>query len=138
MSSGAVLMYVRFWCSVVCAGVMCLTCGVTIIISYTILFSSSDLSSPLSSSSHPSHSFYTCRYLHTLIYIVLFYSHLLLPYSSNPSSQSSPLLLLPNLSLLPFPHHVIHSILVGTYISLFIFYQLSGQFDPACFIGVDG
>ena len=33
---------------------------------------------------NPHQSLYTCRYLHTLIYIVLLYSHLLLRYSSNP------------------------------------------------------
>jgi hypothetical protein len=69
------------------------------------------------------HSFYTCRYLHILIYILLF--------SLSPSSSSP---FLPNHRIL-----LIHSILVGTYIYLFIFSSdLSRCFDPACFIGVDG
>ena len=71
-----------------------------------ILFPSSHLPSILSQSFSPllfpsQHSFYTCRYLHTLIYIVLFYSHLLLRYSSNPFPSSSSLSLLPNPLSLP-------------------------------------
>jgi hypothetical protein len=58
------------------------------------------------------HSFYTCRYLHILIYILLqFY--------------------------LPL-HPNIHSILVGTWIHIFIFQTHPQQFDPARSIGVDG
>jgi hypothetical protein len=91
------------------------------IISYTILFSSSSSSSlPFPYSPLPlslPHSFYTCRYLHILIYIPSGYL------SSSFISQYSLL---------------IHSILVGTYIYLFIFFGLSHSFTnhsfPSSFI----
>ena len=86
-----------------------------IILSYTILFyilflflfPFPLLIPPLPSS--PSQcSFYTCRYLHILIYIILYSSIL-------PSFQSS-LLLLPLLILILISHPIlIHSIRVGVY-----------------------
>ena len=91
------------------------------ILSYTILFSSSY--SPLLSPPQ--------------------YSHPKLS-SDLYSSPPNPLILsLP--SHLPPPHLIylpslpsVLGILVGTYIYLLILFQLSRQFDPACFIGVDG
>jgi hypothetical protein len=94
---------------------------------------------PIQSSSSQ-YSFYTCRYLHILIYILFQYSsHLIFPSLSSPSPHShlihflfcsssslpSSLLFLPNISSSIFfspltqPH--IHSILVGTWVRLFIF-----------------
>jgi hypothetical protein len=111
------------------------------IILYLILFSSLPLLPP-------QYSFYTCRYLHILIYILLLSSpillfsssdlssiHLLYNHLPSPSQPSIHLIL----SLLLFFPPNIHSILVGTYIYLFIFYQyLPGHSDPARSIGVDG
>ena len=77
--------------------------------SNTLFFSSIPLLFPSSQ-----YSFYTCRYLHILIYI----QSVLFSYSSLPIS---PLIL----SHLPPSSHLlpnIHSILVGTYIYLFIFF----------------
>jgi hypothetical protein len=132
--------YVLSWC-------LCLTLGVyyilyiyyyyillyiTIIIYYYILYythlfllflpfisqSSSPSSSNIPSQSISQYSFYTCRYLDTLIYILPIFQDNLLIYH-----------LIPN----------IHSILVGTWIHLFIFSSdLSRCFDPARSIGVDG
>ena len=89
----------------------------------------SQSSSLYSSPYNPHQSLYTCRYLHTLIYIVLFYSHLLFRYSSNPS-HLPPLLFI-----------LTHSIRVGTYLRLFIFNPhptILPKFDPAQTNGVDG
>ena len=93
----------------------------TIIISYTILFSS------LLSSSHPSIFFLlsppsqpSFPLLSSLLFYSLFpiFSHLISSSNPNPLQSSS------DLSLLFFcSNHLIHSILVGTYIYLFIFYQ---------------
>jgi hypothetical protein len=101
------------------------------VLTYTYLYSSIYLLSsqysfpifppPLSFIYHPlptSHSFYTCRYLHILIYIHLLFSFLILPINSS-SSFSLLFLTFPIFQSLPL--HNIHSILVGTYIYLFIF-----------------
>jgi hypothetical protein len=75
-----------------------------------------------------------------ILFLLLLLSFIFFPPLLSQSFSSHPY---PNLSssLLPFPifqTHLIHSILVGTYIYLFILFQLSRCVDPACFIGVDG
>ena len=79
-----------------------------------------------------------------LSYLILYsFSSPILPIllSQSTSSSSSPLFpLLPSSFpsiFLPFPNPLIQSIRVGTYLWLFIF-SSNQQFDPACFIGVDG
>ena len=129
---------------------MCLTLGVYYIIYYYILYiilyiiyyilflsytilSSSSVPSISSSSSLPFPS-------SVLLLIYLLPSVPPLPILSPfLSFSSSP----PNLSLLSFSspsqssNPPIHSIRVGSSISLFIFFPIR-CFDPACFIGVDG
>ena len=148
------------------AFVLMLTCGVILYIVHTllyyyyyiiiylilysslllILYSSSSssqsssssnilLSSPLSfSSSSPSHSKYTCRVFHILIYIHLPSSVLFFPilYSSDLfllSSSSHPNHLSSSCPTLP------HSFYTCRHLDILIY--IPGQFDPACFIGVE-
>jgi hypothetical protein len=89
----------------------------------TIIFSSS-LPIPFSIPPTPQYSFYTCRYLHILIYIILFLisSSSLSPLSSH-SSYIHSILVGTYIYLFIFYPLLIHSILVGTYIYLFIFNQ---------------
>ena len=124
------------------AGVMCLTCGVVlylihILLLYYILYIIILLSSsfPVSSPSPPlpppyfppQYSFYTCRYLPVLIYVLFLFPLLLFPHPFPSIFCSFPSLPLP----------LIQSIRVGTSLGLFIF-PPHRQSDPACFIGVDG
>ena len=124
---------------------------ITIIISYTILSCSSYSSIPSFLPLLPI-LFLFISSLPPLpllqIYLPFFlsfpYSHLPFPSSPllPPILPSSPLPLLPIfLPSLPL-FSLIHSILVGTYIYLFIFNHnlpiANQQSDPACFIGVDG
>jgi hypothetical protein len=88
----------------------------------SILFYSSTILLPFSSSHIP---------LPLLLYYTLLF-FLSFIFQSNP-----PFLLFILWSIISLPN--IHSILVGTYIYLFIFYQyLPGQSDPARSIGVEG
>ena len=93
------------------------------------------------------HSKYTCRYLHILIYILLFSSplpiYLLFSLSSynNPFS-SSPLPLLSSPSPLHiylqfYPNHSKYTCRVF-HLLIYVLSISHQQSDPACFIGVDG
>ena len=96
------------------------------ILSYILLFSSysSVLSSPLllflpyqspsflSSHSSTSHSFYTCRYLHILIYILLFLLPFPLLFNPLPSPPNTPLF---------FPFLLSHSFYTCRYLHILIY-----------------
>jgi hypothetical protein len=135
-----------------------------LIISYTILFFSSSLPTFSSSTSSSSqYSFYTCRYLHILIYVQSFLYNILpspsIPFSSFPSSSFILYLSVLTYTYLyypifppPFPNKlsinikrnthlslsqrsthlsIIHSILVGTYIYLFISHPILYNILPS-------
>ena len=67
-------------------------------------------------------------YYYILSYTILFYILLLFPSSSQSFSQSS--IFLFSCSSPLFPHHLIHSIRVGTYIYLFIFLPIIFTSNP--------
>ena len=84
-----------------------------------------------------------CILYYILLYLILSSSNPLFLFPFLFLFFCSPHLFFPSPLPLPsiffsHPNISFHSIRVGIWIHLFIFFQYSGQFDPACFIGVDG
>jgi len=118
---------VEVWCGEVCCvfdfelveGYWCLSWGIVLVLGYYILYIIHI-------------HYYILYYLILLLYLILYSSSLplLLSFLSHISSSSSLLsplfLFFPSFSSLPHLNHpsLIHSILVGTYIYLFIFFPI--------------